>query len=157
MTLIEDMSETERQASATLIVDVFVFIYFIQKMTIASRINTFSPGELVSIFIAVIVVTIIMHAVIAGVFEARKRKDHTAEKDERDINIARKGAALAFGFMAVALNIVIAQLLIENSIEGYEFWLSLNNLSHLFFVLMSVSFIGDILKNGRMILAYRGD
>ena len=157
MTRIEDMSETERQAWMTLIVDVTVLIYFVQTMTTGWSINTFSPAELLSIFIGIIIVTIILHAVIAGVFELRKRNDEVEEKDERDINIERKGAALAFGFLAVAINIVIGQLLLENTIEGHSFAVSLKNLSHLFFILTGIAFIGDIIKNGRMILAYRGE
>lgn len=160
MTLIEDMSETERQSWMTLMVDVCVFIWFVGKMTYGSFMNwsleTHSPGGLVSIFVGVIVVTIILHAVIAGVFEMRKRADHSEEKDERDINIARRGAAAGFAFLAIAVNVIAAQIIIENSIEGYEFWLSLKNTSHMVFVLLGSAFIGDIIKNGVMVYAYRG-
>ena len=161
MTRIEDMSETERQSWMTLIVDVFVFFWFLQRMTygagISSHLESHSPSELWTIFLGVIVVTIILHAVIASVFAARKRKEDTEAKDERDVDIERKGAACGFGFLAVMINIVIGQYLIELAIEGYEFWLSLQNPAHMFLVLMSVAFIGDIIKNGTMVLAYRGE
>ena len=163
MTRIEDMSETERKAWVTLIVDVAVFIFFIRRMTIDWSIHTYSPRELLSIFIAVIVITIVMHAIIAGIFESRKRKDDIGEKDERDIKIERMGASYGFYFLAIFVNILVGYIILQNSIEGldaaagaYEGPFDFRNTSHLVFALIGAAIIGDIIKNGRMILAYRG-
>lgn len=160
MTRIQDMSETERQSWATLIVDGFVFFWFCKQMTRGFGrnfgIETFGAKGLVSIYITVIIITIILHGIIAAIFAARRRQDETLEKDERDILIERKGAAYGFGFLAIAINIVVVQLLIENSFAGYEMLFTLSNVSHLFFILLSVAFIGDIIKNGVMVLSYRG-
>lgn len=159
MTLIKDMSETERQSWMTLIADVSVFYWFWQKMTYGRmpsfRIERYEPGVLLSIFITAIVLTIILHVVIASIFGLQKGDDDDEGVDERDITIQRKGAAYGFGFLAVAINIILGQMLLENTIEGYEFALSLNHMSHMFFVLMAITFIGDIIKNGVMVMAYR--
>ena len=161
MTRLEDMSETERQSWMTLLVDAAVFIWFVNKMTYGRLPNlsleTIPPSGLMKIYIGVIVVTIILHAVIAGLFAARRRSDHSTEKDERDVKIDRKGAAYGFGFLAVMINIVTFMYLFENTVEGYDFWLSLNNVSHMFFVLLAMAFVGDIIKNTVMVLAFRGE
>lgn len=161
MTKLEDMSETERQSWMTLLVDVSVFIWFVSKMTYGRfpnlSLETISPDGLMKLYISVIVITLILHAVIAAIFAARRRSDHTEEKDERDILIDRKGAAYGFGFLAVMLNIVTFMYLFENTVDGYDFWLSLNNVSHMFFVLLSLAFVGDIIKNTVMVLAFRGE
>ena len=164
MTRIEDMSETERKAWVTFMVDVAVLIFFVRRMTIDWSIHTYSSAELLAIFIAVIVITVVLHGIIAGVFESRKRKDDIAEKDERDISIERTGATFGFYFLAIAINILIGHIILQNSVEGlenvrerFEAPFDFRNVSHLFFALMSLSLIADILKNGRMILAYRGE
>ena len=161
MTRLEDMSETERQSWMTLLVDGAVFIWFVGKMTHGRfpslTIGTISPSGLMKIYIGVIVVTIILHAVIAAIFAARRRSDHTTEKDERDILIERKGAAYGFGFVAVMLNIITFMYLFENTVDGYEYWLSLMNVSHMFFVLLATAFVADIIKNTVMVLSYRGE
>jgi len=157
MIRLEDMSETHRQAWATLIVDVTVFIFFLQKMVVGDSVNDYAPKELVGIFVGLIIVTIILHAVIASVFAVRKRSDDTELKDERDIKIERKGASYGFYFLAVVMNIMAGQLLLETSITDYQGVVTMTNTSHLFFVLVSAAFIGDIIKNGVMVLSFRGE
>ena len=161
MTRLEDMSETERQSWMTLLVDGAVFTWFVGKMTHGRlpslSLETIAPSGLMKIYIGVIVVTIILHAVIAGLFAARRRSDHSTDKDERDILIDRKGAAYGFGFLAVMINILTFMYLFENTVEGYDFWLSLNNVSHMFFVLLAMAFVGDIIKNAVMVIAFRGE
>ena len=163
MTLIEDMSETQRQAWATLIVDLFVFIYFLRAMTTSWSIDTLSPVGLGSLMIGVIVTTIILHAVIATVFAARGRSEDEGLKDERDVQIERKGATYGFYFLAIFMNIIIGHILIQNGFDnlpnttaGYAGPFDYTNTSHLVFALTAAAFIGDIIKNGVMILAYRG-
>ena len=162
MTRIEDMSETQRKAWMTLIVDVAVFLYFIKAMTTDFAVDTLSSGALISLFIGIIVITIIMHAVIASIFAVRKNADEPDFKDERDIKIERKGASYGFYFLAIFLNIIVGHIILQNSIEGLEGELGdyqgpfdFRNTSHLVFALLSAAFIGDIIKNGIMILSYR--
>ena len=162
MIRIEDMSETHRQAWTTLIVDSFVFLYFVKAMTTAGSIDTLAPSDLAGLFIGIIIITIILHAVIAAVFEVRQRSDDDNLKDERDIEIERKGASYGFYFLAIFLNILVGHIVLENSFTGlehqfgeYEGVFSYKNTSHLVFFLLSAAFIGDIIKNGIMILSYR--
>jgi len=163
LTLIEDMSETQRQAWVTLIVDFFVFIYFLRAMTTSWSINTLSAIGLGSLMIGVIITTIILHAVIAAVFAARARSDDEGLKDERDVRIERKGATYGFYFLAIFMNIIIGHILIQNGLDnlpnttsGYVGPFDYTNTSHLVFALTAAAFIGDIIKNGVMVLAYRG-
>ncbi|NNE57210.1 MAG: hypothetical protein HKN36_03795 [Hellea sp.] len=162
MTLIEDMSETQRKAWMTLLVDSFVFIYFIKATMTGFSIDTMSPGGLAELFIGIIIVTIILHAVIASVFELRKRKDDEGGKDERDIAIERKGSSYGFYFLAIFLNILVGHIVLQNSVEAlasdrvsFVSVFDFNNTSHLVFALLAAAFIGDIIKNAVMVLAYR--
>lgn len=161
MTKIEDMSETERQSWSTLIVDSFVFVWFLNQTTYGSWMNVDilnrPAGEIMQIFIGLIIVTVILHAIIASVFAVRQRQENVLEKDERDIDIERKGAALGYGFLVLAINVIIVTQLLQYTLADYEPPLSLIEPPHMFFALMCTAFIGDIIKNGVMVLAYRGD
>ena len=163
MTLIEDMSETQRQAWVTLIIDLFVFIYFLRTMTTSRSIDTLSANGLGSLMIGLIIMTIILHVVIAAVFAARGRSDDEGLKDERDVRIERKGATYGFYFLAIFMNIIIGHIVIQNGFDnlpnttaGYVGPFDYTNTSHLVFALTAAVFIGDIIKNGVMVLAYRG-
>lgn len=162
MTRIEDMSEPERQSWATLIADICVFSVFLKSMMGGRfpsnfHINTHSAGELVGLYIWIIVVTIIIHSVIAGIFAIRV-KSGGYERDERDIEIERKGARNGFWLVSIAINIIIFQLLVEHSLPSdYEPLFSVLTPSAMFFALMGTMFMGDILYRATMVLAYRGD
>ena len=119
MTLIENMSEPERRSWATLITDICVFSIFLKSMMGGRlpgnfHINNHSAGELVGLYIWIIIASIIIHAIIASVF-AMRGKAVGYERDERDIEIERKGARNAFWLVSIAINIIIFQLLLENS------------------------------------------
>jgi len=168
MTLIQDMSETQRQAWITIIVDSAVFIYFFGKMTTAGSINTLSPHGLSKLMLGVIIFTVIMHAVINAVFAARMAKEDIEEeglKDERDIRIERKGNSYGFYVLAAFVYVIIFQVILQSGLDGipntgedygYKSWFDYQNTSHLVFALATASFVADIIKNGVMILAYRG-
>ncbi|WP_371397091.1 hypothetical protein [Fretibacter rubidus] len=165
-TKLEDMSETERQSWATLIVDVCVFIWFLKQTTThigSLALREMSASDLFGVYVGLIIVTVILHAIIAAVFETRKRKDHTTAKDERDIEIERRGSANGFWVLTIAVNIIIFTLLFEHAsaqgadvLAGYAPPFSVLAPPAMFFALMAVIFIGDIVKNATMVLAYRG-
>ena len=161
MTLIENMSEPERKTWATLIVDICVFTVFIKSMTSGSfpsglNINTHSASEMVGLYIWIIIVTIILHAIISGIFAARAKSDGY-EKDERDADIERRGARNGFWFVSIAINIIIFQLLVENSLSAdYKPLFSVLSPSNLFFALMGTMFVGDIIYRATMVRAYHG-
>ncbi len=160
MTLIQDMSEPERQSWITLMADIFVFSIFVKSMTSGRfanglSVDTQDPSGLVGVYIWIIVATIIIHGIIASIFALRGKADGL-ERDERDIEIERKGARNGFWVVSIAINIIIFQLLIENTIpSGYEPLFSVQSPSHMFFALMATMFIGDIVYRATMVLAYR--
>ncbi len=164
MTRIEDMSETERQSWVTLIVDVAVFFIFIKGMTTAGSIDTLSAPALSSFILGLIITTVILHIIIQSIFAARKRSEDDDLKDERDVRIERKGASYGFYVVAILLNILIGHIVIQNGIDAlpnvtdrYEGFFDYTNTSHLVFALTFAAFLGDIVKNTVMILAYRGE
>jgi len=165
MTYIEDMSETQRQAWITLIVDVFVFIYFVGKITGGFTILTLSASGLSYLMLKVVIITVIMHAIIHGVFAARRRSDDDLIKDERDIRIERKGNSYGFFILAAFLYVIIFQILLQNGFDGldnpqsnhsYKSWFNYTNTTHLVFALTAASFAADIVRNSVMIMTYRG-
>jgi len=165
MTLIEDMSETQRQAWITVIVDVAVFGIFLKGMTTGRAIDTLSASQLSAFVIGLIVSTVILHIIIQSVFAARKRGEPDDDlKDERDIRIERKGASYGFYVLAILVNILIGHIVIQNGLDnlpnttaGYNGPFDYTNTSHLVFALLFAAFMGDIIKNGVMIWAYRGE
>ncbi len=161
MTLIADMSEPERQSWATLIADICVFSIFIKSMTSGRlprnfRVESGSASELIGVYVWVIVVTIIIHAVIASIF-ALRGKAEGFERDERDVEIERKGARNGFWVVTIVINIIIFQLLVENSLSSdYQALIAVASPSNMFFALMGTMFLGDIVYRATMVWAYRG-
>ena len=167
ITRLEDMSETERQSWATLIVDVCVFAWFLKMMTGGFgrfQLRVSEASDLVGIMIGLIVVTAILHAIIAAIFEWRKDKEDTGEKDERDLNIMRRGASAGFWVVTIAINVIAFTLLLEYSADtgaktfmgDYSPPISVLSPPAMFFALMVTAFLGDIVKNVVMLFAYRG-
>ena len=69
MTKIEDMSEPQRQAWITLLADGAVFAYFWSKTTIglSPKLIHTNIKEFGGIILSVVIVTVILHAVIAAI------------------------------------------------------------------------------------------
>ena len=157
MTKIEDMSEPQRQAWITLLADGAVFAWFWSKTTIG-----FSPkliqtdmAEFSQIILGVVIVTIIIHAVIAAIFDLRKRKEKF-EKDERDIAIERKGAFWGYHLMQFGVGgIIITMLLYNSSWSNYSPPLSIEKPAEIIFALLVVGYVADLVKQAIVILAYR--
>jgi len=157
VTKIEDMSEPQRQAWITLLADGAVFAYFWSKTTIglSPRLIHTDIKEFGSIILGVVIVTIIVHAVIAAIFEMRKRKE-PFEKDERDITIERKGAHWGYRLMQWGVGGVIVTLLLHSLVGmGYKPPISIEKPAEIIFALMVVSYVADLAKQAVMIWAYR--
>lgn len=157
MTKIEDMSEPQRQAWITLLADGAVFVYFWSKTTIGlspQLIHT-NMDEFGEIILSVVIATVILHAVIASIFDMRKRKE-PYEKDERDITIERKGAHWGYRLMQWGVGGVIITLLAHNLIGiDYKPPVSIQKPAEIVFALLVVSYVADLMKQGIMIWAYR--
>ena len=162
MTKIEDMSEPERQSWVTLMVDVCVFVVFLKAMTTGYAIDTLSASGLSKLVLSLIVITIVLHVVIQSFFAIRTAGQADELKDERDIQIERKGASLGFYVLSILLTILIGHIVIQNGLnaipeisEKHQSFFDYTNTSHLTFALISTVFIADIAKNAVMLLAYR--
>lgn len=157
MTKIEDMSEPERQAWITLLADGAVFAWLWSKTTIGlspQLIHT-NIEEFGKIILGVVIVTVILHAVIASIFDMRKRKE-PYEKDERDITIERKGAHWGYRLMQWGVGGVIITLLAHSLIgTSYKPPVSIQKPAEIIFALLVVSYVADLVKQGIMIWAYR--
>jgi len=157
VTKIEDMSETQRQAWITLLADGAVFVYFWSKTTIGlspQLIHT-NIEEFGEIILSVVIATVILHAVIASIFDMRKRKE-PYEKDERDITIERKGAHWGYRLMQWGVGGVIITILMHGLIGiDYKPPVSIQKPAEIVFALLVVSYVADLVKQGIMIWAYR--
>ncbi len=157
MTRIEDMSEMERQSWITLLADGLVFTYFLKQTTsgLSLRLVHTDMAEFGQIILGVVGVTIIVHAVIASIFETRKRKE-PYDKDERDIQIERKGAHWGYRLMQYGVGAVIVIMLMHSALgDAYVPPISISKTSEIIFALMVVSYVADLVKHGIMILSYR--
>jgi len=161
MKYIEDMSPAEAYSWVSLLATGIIFAYFYQKMTYGGyKVVEYSSGTLMEIFIGLIIMTIVIHAIIAGIFAAKRNDFEPREKDERDIQIEHKGERYSHWFIYAAVNVIIFQLLFENSFGGgapgdYTAPFSVLGPSKMFFALMASLFIGDIIKRVTMVMEYR--
>jgi len=109
------------------------------------------------IILGVIIVTVILHAVIAAIFDMRKRKD-AFEKDEheRDIEIERKGAHWGYRLMQWGVGGIIVMIFLHH-MGGSDFIapISIEKTAEIIFALLVVSYVADLVKQGVMIWAYR--
>lgn len=157
MTRIEDMSDMERQSWITLLADTAVFAYFVRKMTDGFGVICHTPEGLMKIYVTVIIMTVIIHAVISAIFAVRlKRDDH--EVDERDRDIERRGERNGFWVFVIFVNIIIFTLLFENSYpnpKDYDPPFSVITPPFMFFALLATTFVADITKRASMIWDYR--
>lgn len=157
MTKIEDMSEPERQAWITFLADGAVFLYFWQKMTIGlspQPIHT-NIDEFAAIVLRVVMLTVILHIVISLIFEARKRKE-AYSKDERDIEIERRGAHWGYRLMEFGVGGVVITMFLHHLVgESYIPPLRIEKPVEIMFALLVVCYVADLVKHGVMLLAYR--
>ena len=88
MTKIQDMGSTQRNSWLVLLADGAVFTWFWQKMTVGiSPIPiAYDMREFGEIVIGVIILTVILHAVIASIFEFTTGSEKS-ERDERDLSL----------------------------------------------------------------------
>ena len=107
------------------------------------------------VILGVVIATVILHAIIASIFDMRKRKE-AYEKDERDITIERKGAHWGYRLMQWGVGGVIITLLLHNLVgPDYKPPVSIQKPTEIIFALLVVSYVADLVKQGIMIWAYR--
>jgi len=80
------------------------------------------------------------------------------EKDERDIEIERKGAHWGYRLMQWGVGGIIVMIFLHH-MGGSDFVapISIEKTAEIIFALLVVSYVADLVKQGIMIWAYRGD
>ncbi|RKQ71252.1 hypothetical protein DES40_0565 [Litorimonas taeanensis] len=157
MTKIEDMSEPQRQSWITLLADGAVFIWFWKHMTgnFGLTPKAFTPSELGVFFIQFIIITIIVHTGIAIAFELRKRKAEF-QKDERDIDIARRGSHAGYRGLQIGLGIIVVTLILQYIVgSDYHGAISVIEPVEMVFALCGVSYLADLYRHAVILWGYR--
>ena len=155
-----DMSGGERYAWATLIATGVVGLQFYDRMFDGFSIAELGAGDLIGVYLRIIIMFIILHIVIAIVFAVKRSKtsddNDVFERDERDNAIERKGERAGFWVLAIFVEIAIFMLLFENAYpERYDPLISVTSTSGMFFILMSAVLLADFISRAVMIKAYR--
>ena len=158
MTRIDEMTEPQRQSWIKILADGTILIWFWRAMTGGFGLtpHNFGPAETSIIFIKLVVITIVLHAGISIAFEIRKKKERFL-KDERDMEIARKGSQAGYGLLQLGVGFVVITLLAQFVIgEAYQGPISVIKPVEMIFALCLISFLSDLYRHGTILWAYRG-
>ena len=156
MSRLETMSTPERESWATFIADGLVFAWFL-KILLAnwtSEPGLRTPEDLTSVYVTLIVITIIYHAVISAVFSAYRRQKGIAS-DERDVMI--QGQGFRAGYLALQLGcgfVLIIGLL--SFIAGSEYLSPIRIDTPVQFILglTAVSYVASLIRHGVILWRY---
>lgn len=157
MSIIENMSEPERQSWITLIADSFVFIWFWKAMAPGWSLvpDNFTPSETGGLFLKLVIITIFYHIVISLVFEFRRRKGGV-EKDERDLEIQSFGTRVGYTALQLGVGVIIVVALMSYVVgETYQPPYKLTTPVQFIFALTFVSYVSDLLRHGAAVVRYR--
>jgi small-conductance mechanosensitive channel len=156
MLRLNDLSEMERQSWATLIADGFIFVWFWKSMAPGWSLKPadFDPASLSSLFISLVVLTVIVHIAIASIFSFRRRKDEV-EFDERDLDAQSFGSRIAYNSLYLGIGAVIMAVLTGYILpEDVVLAMRITDMVHVLFALVMLCFVADLLRNAAMILRY---
>jgi len=157
MTRIEEMTEPQRQSWIKIMADSAILIWFWNVMTEGFGLvpQNFSPAQTSGIFIKLVIITIILHAGISIAFEVRKKKDRF-EKDERDMEISRKGSQAGYGLLQLGVGFVIITLLAQFVIgDAYQGPVSVIEPVEMIFALSVISYLSDLYRHATILWAYK--
>ena len=156
MTKIQDMSSTQRNSWLVVLADGAVFAWFWQKMTVGlSPIPiAYDMIEFGKIVLGVIILTVILHAVIASIFEFATGSQKS-ERDERDVLIERRGAAWGYRILQIGVCAVVFGIFWGHVWhESHEVTSVFTSHVEIIFGLMVVSYIADLAKHAVMLHGY---
>lgn len=158
MSVIANMSEPERQSWITLIADGFVFVWFWKTMTSGWSLtpHEMSPGQLGQIYLSLVIITIIYHAVIAGFFEFRKRGGGGIEQDERDVLISAMGSKLGYSVLQIGVGVILVAAVI-NYAYGADVvpFLYIETPVQFLFAITFISYAADLVRHVAILLRYQ--
>jgi len=156
MTTIKDMTRTQRNSWLVVLADGVVFAWFWQKMTVGLSpipIN-YDMSQFGKIVFGIIILTIILHIVISVVFDLTAG-DKDSGRDERDIDIERRGAFWGYRILQIGLGVVVVGMLMSETFGAdYIAPITFSTPVQIIFGLIVTSYVADLTKHAVMIHGY---
>lgn len=156
MTRLQDMSSTQRHSWLVLLADGAVFAWFWQKMTVGLSpvpIN-YDMRDFGEIVIGIIILTIALHVSISIIFEIVSKTEESG-RDERDINIERRGVFWGYRVLQIGLGVVVVGMLMSSAFgTDYQAPIQFSSPVQIIFGLIVISYVADLVKHGVMIHGY---
>jgi len=150
------MSNHEKHAWASLLVAILVWLYFTMRMTAGWAIAEVTVRHMIWTYIAVIILLIVAHALIAVALAALVARDAgEAVKDERDRALEARAERVEGYVVLAAINILIIHALAHAALGHVLPHIELTSLPTLVFVLLSTLFAGHAAKQVALIWMYR--
>lgn len=158
------MASTERYAWLSLVAWIGIMFFLLMRFTTGVEILGNSLGfviveqsaaRLLGIYISITIAAVIAESVIAGVTSAQAAA-RGVERDERDALISQRASLASYWFMAVALNVIVFQVLAsatygEPLVEG----LNLTTTTGVAFAILFVLVGAEIVNRAALIWNYR--
>lgn len=157
MSIVESMSEPERQSWITLIADGLVFTWFWKTMAPGWSLvpDNFTPSETGGLFLKLVIITIFYHIVISLAFEFRRRQGGLA-KDERDLEIQSFGTRVGYMTLELGMGFIIVTALLSYVLsETYSPPFALTTPVQFIFALTFLSYVAELLRHGVAVIQYR--
>jgi len=156
MTKLEDMTSTQRQSWLILLADGAVFVWFWQKMTTGLSpvpIHT-NMDEFGKIILGVIGLTIALHIIISIIFDMVSKETESG-RDERDVEIERRGAFWGYRILQIGIGVIIVGMLMSGALgEDYQADIQFSTPVQVIFGMMVFSYLADLTKHAVMIHGY---
>lgn len=144
------MSRHEKFAWGSLVASLLAWLFLTMRMTENWWVVDVSPGHMIWTYVAVVLLMIVAHAVLAGVLGSE------GEKDERDLAIAARAERLEGVVVLVAVNVLIIHALAQAAFAEHALpSIDLGTLPVLFYALLTVLFLGHITNQAVTIRQYR--
>ena len=150
------MSSTQRHSWLVLLADGAVFVWFWQKMTVGFSpvLINYNMRDFGEVVIGIIILTIALHVVISIIFEIQSKTEESG-RDERDINIERRGAFWGYRVLQIGLGIVVVGMLMSSAFGAdYQAPIQFSSPVQIIFGLIVTSYVADLVKHGVMIHGY---
>lgn len=158
------MSHAERYAWLSLFAWVAILFFLLVRFTAGVEVlgQSFgftiveqSANKLLWTYITLAVIAIVAESVIASVLAVRQG-NAKVERDERDIAIEARANLTSYGFMAVALNVIVLHVLLNAAYGGHSLpQLNLTSLTGIAFALLFVLAAAEVVKRLAIIWNYR--
>jgi hypothetical protein len=149
-----NMSHHEKFAWGSLLASLLGWSLLTMRMTHDWSVVDVGPGHMIWTYVAVVILMVVTHAVLAGVLGVRS--EAPVLKDERDLAIEARAERFGGTVVLVAINVLIIHALLEAAYAGHALpRIDLGALPVMFYVLLSVLFLGHVVSQGATIWQYR--